>query len=55
MKIHHFAISLLNKIFFRYFFKKPQLRVLTFHHINDKNFDLMKKNLLDLKKKIMKF
>jgi len=50
MKIHHFAISLLNKIFFRYFFKKPQLRVLTFHHINEKNFDLVKKNLLDLKK-----
>ena len=27
MKIHHFAISLLNKIFFRYFFKKPQFFV----------------------------
>ena len=50
MKIHHFAISLLNNFFFHNFFKKPQLRILTFHHIHEKNFDLVKKNILTLKK-----
>lgn len=50
MKIHHFFISLLNKFSFLYFFKNPQLRILTFHHIEQKNFDLIKKNILNLRK-----
>lgn len=52
MKLHHYIVSLLN-IFFSFFnfFKKPQLRIITFHHIRKKNFYLLKKNIIRLKKK----
>jgi len=51
MNFNHCVVYLLNIIFSKFiFFKKPQLRIITYHHIRKENFNKLKKNIIKLKK-----